>query len=209
MAVATVGMGLFVDLGIPEYPSKQTGGFLVWGASSAVGSTAVQLAKVLGFTVFAVCSVRHHDYVRHLGASSCVDYHDPSVADMIIDAAKSSGHNINIGYDAISENGSSPLAARILDAFGGGKLCTTLPYPNDQEKPASVQTFHTFALRLVQDQKELGSWLFGTFLSNLLSEGAFTPSPAIQRVDGGLEAVQAALDLLKEGISGKKLVLSL
>ncbi|HEX5511205.1 MAG TPA: NAD(P)-dependent alcohol dehydrogenase [Actinomycetales bacterium] len=47
---------------------------LVVGASGAVGTIAVQLAVAFGATVTGVCSGRHADLVRSLGASETIDY---------------------------------------------------------------------------------------------------------------------------------------
>ena len=79
MSVATSGVGIFLSMGIPRPPTKQQGGFLVWGASSSVGTAAVQIAVSLGYTVFGVCSPRHSDMVKKLGAHETFDYNSPSV----------------------------------------------------------------------------------------------------------------------------------
>ena len=47
---------------------------LIYGASGAVGSAAVQLARFMGAEVTGVCSARNVELVRSLGATEVLDY---------------------------------------------------------------------------------------------------------------------------------------
>ncbi len=47
---------------------------LIIGASGGVGTFAVQIARHLGARVTGVCSTRHADMVRRLGAEAVIDY---------------------------------------------------------------------------------------------------------------------------------------
>lgn len=82
---------------------------LVVGASGAVGSSLVQLARLAGARVTAVTSGRNAELVRRLGASAVVDYTETPVA------------RIPERFDVVLETvGALPTAAgRALLAEGG------------------------------------------------------------------------------------------
>ena len=209
MSVATAGTGIFSDLQIPR-PSekKESGGFIVWGASSSVGSAAVQIASSLGFAVVAVASSKHHDYLKTLGAVGVFDHKEPDVVDKIVAATKSHDAKINYGFDSVSDGSTWPKCVKVLDAFGGGKLCLTMPASDDGQKSSQVTMSVTAAMRVAK-KADHGSFLFNEWLEKALSNKTYVPSPAIQLVEGGIDSVQAALDMHKAGLSGKKLVLPL
>lgn len=84
------------DLGLPTPWPKPEGyvpagadePILVWGAASSVGQFALHVLRWYGYRhVLATASPSHHDYLRGLGASACVDYRDPDVAEKILAAA--------------------------------------------------------------------------------------------------------------------------
>src|SRR5215213_4074294 len=65
---------------------------LVYGATGAIGSAAVQLLKRLGAKVTAVCDSKHVELVRGLGADRVIDYtaddftKDTQTYDVVLDA---------------------------------------------------------------------------------------------------------------------------
>ena len=65
---------------------------LVYGATGAIGSAAVQLLKSLGVTVTAVCGTANLDLVKGLGADRVIDYtttdftKDDQTYDVVLDA---------------------------------------------------------------------------------------------------------------------------
>ncbi len=56
---------------------------LVHAASGGVGHLAVQIAVALGAEVVATASGRNHDFLRGLGASEVLDYHDGPVSEQL------------------------------------------------------------------------------------------------------------------------------
>ena len=205
MALATAGQGMFEAMGLPRTPIQEPTGFLVWGASSSVGTSVVQIAHSLGYTVFGVCSAKHHDYVKILGAKYTLDYNSPTAVEDIVSAAKSAGLKLKIAYDAVAENGSNISSTKVLTAFGGGKYVGTLDWSGG-EVPEGVVTSHTGAFKIVTTSKELGTWLFQDWMEKSLESKVYVPAPHIQKVEGGIESVQKAVDLHRKGLSGTKLV---
>lgn len=60
---------------LPPLPDNAS--IFVAGASGAIGTFAVQMARARGWDVAASASERNHDYLVSLGATKTVDYHDP------------------------------------------------------------------------------------------------------------------------------------
>ncbi len=93
-AAAVPGAALAALQGLRDCGHIQPGqNVLINGASSGVGSFAVQIAKAVGAEVTAVCSTKKMDKVRSLGADHVIDYTQADVTqsgvdfDLILDAA--------------------------------------------------------------------------------------------------------------------------
>ena len=56
---------------------------LINGASGGVGVFAVQIAKILGGRVTAVCSHRNTELVKELGADDAIDYNDTELTSLV------------------------------------------------------------------------------------------------------------------------------
>lgn len=112
---------------------------MIYGASGAVGTAGVQIAKYLGASVTAVCSARHFDIVSALGADKCLDYQNDAYInndekyDIIFDCVgkikksgvkgllKPSGRFISVeGYGVASEQ--KEALVLLAQMYEAGKL---------------------------------------------------------------------------------------
>ncbi|HRH56276.1 MAG TPA: NAD(P)-dependent alcohol dehydrogenase [Chitinophagales bacterium] len=88
---------------------------LIVGASGAVGSAAVQLAKSYGAIVTGVCSTVNIELVKSIGADAVLDYtkedftQNGEVYDVIFDTVNTI--NISRALQSLSKNGSMILSA--------------------------------------------------------------------------------------------------
>lgn len=71
-AIAEGGHYALCDIRAARVTSGQH--VMVYGATGAIGSAAVQLLKAIGAHVTAVCGTRHVELVRSLGADHVIDY---------------------------------------------------------------------------------------------------------------------------------------
>jgi NADPH:quinone reductase-like Zn-dependent oxidoreductase len=115
---------------------------LVYGASGAIGSAAVQLVKSLGANVTAVCDTKTVELVRGLGADRVIDYtaedftKDQWKYDVVLDSVgkssfgqckpllKPSGIYISSELGPLAQN---PFLALIAPLHGGKKVLFPIP----------------------------------------------------------------------------------
>jgi NADPH:quinone reductase-like Zn-dependent oxidoreductase len=135
LATSTAAAGLYMKdfLHLP-YPTKNpkatNKSLLVNGASSSVGSLAVQLAVASGLTIVATASAHNFAFVKGLGATEVYDYKDKSIVDNLVSALKKHGEYAG-AYDAIGTPDAIKLSAAVTEKLGGGFIASTLEPPKD------------------------------------------------------------------------------
>ncbi|KAF8588675.1 zinc-binding oxidoreductase-like protein CipB [Ramaria rubella] len=141
MAVATVWAGWYT-IGLHRdttYTAADRKGMLVWGGASSIGSAAVQVAKLMGFYVYATASEKHHEYIRSLGANRVFDYKSEDVVESIVKAAREDGVAIQMGYDAVGQLESCLEILKELKEEGVAKLASAVPLREDSPKVEGVE----------------------------------------------------------------------
>jgi NADPH:quinone reductase-like Zn-dependent oxidoreductase len=211
LAISTAAMGLFLEqhlgLDLPsadkKKPSNKT--LLVWGGSSSVGTAAIQLAVAAGYKVIATSSKRNFDLCKSIGASEVFDHSSPSIVGDLTAVLKK-GEFVG-AYDAISTRDTQLNVATIVAQFGGGTIAATLPPP--EEIPANVDSKMVMAAMILTKEEGLGKAIYNNFLESALADGVVKPAPPADVVGHGVESMQKAVDKLKAGVSGAKIVVTL
>jgi NADPH:quinone reductase-like Zn-dependent oxidoreductase len=127
---------------------------LVYGASGAIGSAAVQLLKSFGVNVTAVCSTRNLELMKSLGADRVIDYtredfrRDEQRYDYVFDTVgkislfkcwsllKRGGVYISSDLGFLGQNILLPLITPLIKPLLGGRK-TIFPVPSNV--PATLQ----------------------------------------------------------------------
>jgi NADPH:quinone reductase-like Zn-dependent oxidoreductase len=146
---------------------------LIIGASGGVGTFAVQIAKVFGAEVTAVCSAAKMDMVRSLGADHIIDYRRDDFAegkrryDVILDiggnsslsrlrrALTAKGTLVIIGGETDGRwlgGNDRQIRALLLSPFVGQKLRTLMPKENHQDMIALKELIETGKITPVIDR---------------------------------------------------------
>jgi len=214
LTLSTAATGLFQadHLGLPLPtidPPDRRATVLIWGASTSVGSNAVQLARGAGFRVVATCSPRNFGYVRSLGAAEAVDYHGGDAARRVIEAI---GDHPLAGTLAIGR-GSVPKTLTVAARTRGSKriaaaqpaLATRLELLTRRRHGVHVSAIWGGTLK----NNEVGPGIYVDYLPAALAAKAFRPAPEAVVVGDGLDQIPVALERLKRGVSAQKLVVRL
>lgn len=209
LAVMTA-LTAWTTIGIPldtKYTPQDKQAVLIWGGASSVGTFAVQSAKSLGFTIYTTASSKHHDYLKKLGAHAVFDYNAGDVVSQIIDAVKKDGVNLHTAH-CVVKGGLQPTLDVLKETKGdaAAKVAHSPVLPPDHLTLDNTEILFNFPS---MDKAVRGKHMYQCFhgwLQDGLKSGSVVPSPDIQIEDGGLEGLNPALDKLRAGVSGTKIV---
>lgn len=233
LALATAAAALFdmaqLGMQLPTEPRRPPTGktVIIWGGSTSVGCNAVQLAVAAGYEVFSTASPRNHEYLRKLGASQVWDYKSKTVVGDIIGALR--GRTIS-GAVSIG-SGAADKCMQIVEKCNGNKFVSMATFPVPEKEPQSLVFLRTaamFASSLISYkvrgvvrgfqsnlvavgptlENGVARYIFADFLPKALDAGSFAPAPQPEVVGHGLEYIQKAFELLRKGVSAKKLVVT-
>ncbi|KAF5990293.1 zinc-binding alcohol dehydrogenase domain-containing protein [Fusarium bulbicola] len=103
-----------------------------------------------------------------------------------------------------------PILADVVAAQGGGTVYATQPAFGPETLPESVvRHFTSWPFVLHKEGNEhFTRWAFHEFFAKGIASGKLIPTQ-IERVSGGFEAINSALDILKKGVSNSKVVVEL
>jgi NADPH:quinone reductase-like Zn-dependent oxidoreductase len=212
VGISTVAQGLYQELGLPLPPNKvqEPTSVLIYGASTATGTLAVQYAKLSGCEVYATSSPHNHDLIKKLGADHVFNYKEADIGATI---QKASNNKIKHVFDCIGEGTSTEICVAAVSS-SGGHVSALLPPPSDISRK-DVKVVFTLAYTALGEKysdrfpASLTDYEFGSKFwkvsEELINSGKIKTHPV--EVRSGLEGVPQGLQDLKDGkVSGVKLV---
>ena len=199
-------------MGLPFVKDGQATGFapssvLVIGGSSALGAAVIQLLRlaVPDCTILATSSPKHHGHLTAtLGANRSFNRNSASLIADVKSASPGSR-----GVDAIIDVvGAGRTERHIFEAFdlnGPKKYAQVWTGDNEIEVPSGV----TSAMFTGRDLPQLkGHQNVFQALQTLLEEDKYKLPLPVHKVGDGFDTLERGLDLMRKGVSGVKLVVS-
>ncbi|CAI6096863.1 unnamed protein product [Clonostachys chloroleuca] len=186
---------------------------VVLGGSSSVGQYAIQLARLSGFDrIITNSSPSHHEFLKKLGAHVVLDRSKSTVEDF----AEAIGEvPLEFVFDAISELETQILGVKILQAknVSNAQLITVTAVQEEaqklgQSKEPKVLIKNVLGLGSSPDLRYLSEPLVKALgdEDGWLAKGLFIPNrPSV--VPGGLAKLEEALNKVKGGVSGQKVII--
>ncbi|KAI1421978.1 GroES-like protein [Xylaria sp. FL1777] len=205
-AAAAVAVGLKVTLpGLSKSSTSTTPlqSILVLGGSSSIGSAAIQLLRIaLPFaTIITTSSVAHHDHLKSLGATRCLERSAQEDA-TALKAASPGGSGVDAVLDAVGAGAEAPAVYETIKSDGPRLYSLVITRPGI-ELPAGIQTTLVGGQDIINYDPSAMK-----YLHKLLDDGKYKLPVKVEVVGKGLQSIEGNLDRVMK-VSGTKLVVSL
>ncbi|KAJ5580337.1 uncharacterized protein N7459_006322 [Penicillium hispanicum] len=210
-AVMALGIGLKAPL--PFLQGGPTTGLrpssvLILGGSSAVGAATIQLMRlsVPECTILATSSSRHHAHlVNSLGVDRAFDRNSVSLVTDVKSATPDS-KGVDAIIDAVGAGATERHVFETFDVTGPKKYAQVWTGDEEVRPPAGVDS----VLFRGRDLPQLpGNENIMQALEGLLERGTYKLPLPLNRVGHRLEGLRKGLELMRQGVSGEKLVATL
>ena len=219
LTLSTAACGLFEEdllgLRLPTASASRSAGtdaaepVVIWGASTNVGGSAVQLAVNAGYEVIAVASSRARDRILSLGATAVIDRHAVDAVERVIDRI---GTRALAGCLAIGA-GSVKACIRIATQSHGSRRVATASVGPEvtlrriaaRRRGVSVGSIWGGTLK----DNFVGPAIYADYLTAALTAKTHRPPTTPNVVGEGIDAVQTGFDTLRKGVSSEKVVVRL
>ncbi|KAF2817412.1 putative zinc-binding oxidoreductase ToxD [Mytilinidion resinicola] len=210
LQVYTVGQGLCQSLQLP-WPTEP----VKPEDSTAMGTLAIQMAKLSGLEVITTCSPHNFDCVKSLGADKVFDYKSPTVGS---DIRQFTNDKLRYVWDTIAEGQAPQICADALSSSSDSTLhysaLTLVEFPRADVKTdvtlgytifnEAFDVFGSFRVEAMPANFEFAK-KWGPVAAKLFEEKRVVPHPL--EVRNGLENIGEGLkDLEKGRVSAKKFV---
>ncbi|KAL6232756.1 hypothetical protein BDW75DRAFT_216864 [Aspergillus navahoensis] len=200
----------FTTVGIPlekRFKPEEKKAILLWGGASSVGTLAIQFARQMGFIVYTTASPRNHEYLKVLGAHRTFNYSDADVVSQIVAAARKDGVTLT-DAQTFARNSLQSILDVLKETKGGGPARVGHAAPLLPGAPSLEGVKVEFVMPPMEPTAQARHFdeVFQGWLKPGLEKGTVVPSPRVKVVEYGLEGLNVALDIMKQGVSAMKLV---
>ncbi|CAO1616517.1 unnamed protein product [Parajaminaea phylloscopi] len=187
---------------------------VVLGGSSSVGQYVIQLARLSGFSkIITTSSAQHKEWLESLGAHTIVP-REAATGDFI---AAADGLPIVAVFDSIATDETQRVGVQLLQEANKETTATTGASHYVNVRPGIEHTNFTnpdVTVRAIigkgsnPDLAEVALPFIKAISGNegWIGKGLFKPN-RVQKISGGLNSLDKALDTLRAGVSGVKIVI--
>ncbi|KAJ5953297.1 hypothetical protein N7454_000193 [Penicillium verhagenii] len=208
--IMALGIGLKTPL--PFLEDGETAGFnpssvLILGGSSAVGAATIQLLRlaVPGCKILTTSSPRHHAYIKNtLGVDGVIDRGSETLVEQVKSQTPKS-RGVDAIIDVVGAGGSQSHIFETLDPQGPKKYAQVWTGDNEIKVPSGIESvlFRGGDLPKLPGNKNIVK-----SLERLLEEEKYKLPLPVHEVGRGFDKLERGLDLMRKGVSGEKLVVS-